>query len=77
MLLSDINRFFATHKRACLADLAGHFDAEPDALLPMLDVLAAKGRIARVTSGSNCGGCTKCDPNRLVIYEWKGQAGRP
>ncbi len=71
MLLSDINRFFATNKRACLADLVNHFGAEPEALVAMLDVLAAKGRIARLTSGSNCGGCTKCDPNRLVIYEWQ------
>ncbi len=70
MLLSDINRFFAANKRACLADLASHFGAEPDAIMAMLDVLAAKGRITRLTSGSNCDGCTKCDPNRLVIYEW-------
>lgn len=70
MLLSEINRFFVANKRACLADLANHFGAEPDAIMAMLDVLAAKGRITRLTSSTNCGGCTKCDPNRLVIYEW-------
>ncbi len=70
MLLSDINRFFATYKRACLADLANHFDAEPDTIMAMLDVLATKGRIVRLASGLKCGGCTKCDPNRLVIYDW-------
>jgi len=31
MLLSDLNKYFATNKRACLADLANHFDADPDA----------------------------------------------
>ena len=71
MLLSDINRYFAANKRACLADLVAHFNAEPDAVMAMLDVLAAKGRISRLNSGVNCGGCTQCDPNRLVIYEWQ------
>jgi len=69
-MLSDINSYFATHKRACLADLANHFNAEPEAIKPMLALLSAKGRIARVTGSSNCGSCTKCDPDRLVIYEW-------
>ncbi len=72
MVLSEINSYFMDHKRACLADLVNHFHAEPDAIMGMLDMLAAKGRISRVTSGNNCGGCTKCDPNRLVIYEWSG-----
>ncbi len=71
MVLSDISRFFAVNKRACLADLVNHFGAEPDAIMGMLDVLAAKGRIVRLTSGMNCGGCTRCDPNQLVIYEWR------
>ena len=72
MLLSDLNKYFATNKRACLADLANHFDADPDALKPMLDLLTAKKRIAPVIGNSKCGGCTKCDPDRLVIYEWSG-----
>ena len=71
MLLSQISQYFATNKRACLADLVKHFGAEPDAIMAMLDVLATKGRIARLTSGMNCGGCTICDPNQLIIYEWR------
>jgi hypothetical protein len=70
MLLSDINRYFATHQRACLSDLINHFDVDAEAIKPMLAMLAAKGRIAPITTSNNCGGCTKCDPNGLVIYEW-------
>ncbi len=69
MLLSQVNRYFATHKRACLADLVNHFDAQPDAVTGMLDIQSAKGRITRLLT-SNCGGCVKCDPDRLVIYQW-------
>ena len=72
MLLSDINRYFATHKRACLADLATHFNADAQAIKPMLAILANKGRITPVTGNTNCGSCSRCDPDRLVIYEWCG-----
>ena len=70
MLLSDLNKYFATNKRACLADLANHFDADPDALKAMLDLLTAKKRITPVIDNTKCGGCVRCDPDRLVIYEW-------
>ena len=70
MLLSDINQYFASHKRACLSDLINHFDVDAEAIKPMLSMLAAKGRISRIATSNNCGGCTKCDPNALVIYEW-------
>ncbi len=73
MLLSDVNRFFASHKRACLSDLVNHFHVDPQALKPMLAMLSAKGRIAQIKTDSNCGGCTKCDPNALIIYEWVGR----
>ncbi|HHI81660.1 MAG TPA: sugar metabolism transcriptional regulator [Rhizobiales bacterium] len=73
MLLSDINNYFAIHKRACLADLATHFKADPDAITGMLDVLAARGRITRIASSGNCQGCTRCDPSSLIIYEWNGR----
>ncbi|HHK73944.1 MAG TPA: sugar metabolism transcriptional regulator [Rhizobiales bacterium] len=69
MLLSQLNGYFARHKRACLADLAAHFDVPPQALRGMLDLLIAKGRISRVQTGLNCAGCSKCDPQQLEIYE--------
>jgi len=71
MFLSQLNRYFAQHKRVCLADLAVHFDAQPQALRGMLDMLIAKGRIGRVQTPMNCDGCIKCDPERLEIYEWR------
>lgn len=70
MILSDVNSYFSTHKRACLSDLANHFNSDAEAIKPMLDLLSAKGRIARITTNTDCGGCTKCDPNSLVIYQW-------
>jgi len=69
MLLSELNQYFTNHKRACLADLANHFQSDGAAIAPMLEMLARKGRIRKLESSSNCGGCTQCDPDRLVIYE--------
>ncbi len=69
MLLSQLSAYFARHKRVCLADLAAHFDVQPEALQGMLELLVAKGRIKRVETPFNCGGCSKCDPHQLEIYE--------
>ncbi len=71
MLLSQLNAYFAEHKRACMADLAAHFDAQPEALRGMLDLLIAKGRIKRIRAQINCGACSKCDPQQLEIYQWR------
>ncbi|PLX35557.1 MAG: sugar metabolism transcriptional regulator [Hyphomicrobiales bacterium] len=73
MLLSELNAYFASHKRACMSDLVNRFNASPEALRGMLDMLMAKHRIARTAAETNCSGCTKCDPGRLEIYEWRGQ----
>lgn len=75
MLLSDINAYFVEHRRVCMADLVNKFNASPEALRGMLDMLMSKRRIARIAAETDCSGCTKCDPERLEIYEWLG-AGR-
>ena len=72
MLLSELNGYFARHKRVCMADLVNHFNSQPEALRGMLDMLVAKKRIKRVAVQMDCGACSKCDPKLLEIYEWAG-----
>ncbi len=72
MLLSELNGYFARHKRVCMADLVSHFNASPEAMRGMLDMLIAKKRIKRVRVQIDCGACSRCEPEQLEIYEWTG-----
>ena len=72
-MLKDIQDYLKTHEAACLSDLAIHLDADPQAIQPMLEMLAARGRIRRVDAGpKSCGGCTRCLPQSLTLWEWAG-----
>jgi DNA-binding IclR family transcriptional regulator len=71
MILSQLNQYLAAHRRAALADLSQHFATAPEALRGMLGVLERKGRVRKLPAGSTCGGgCTRCDPSAVEIYEW-------
>lgn len=72
MMLSDLNRYFSQNKRVCMSDLVNKFNASPEALRGMIDMLVAKKRIVRLAAKSDCSGCTQCDPDRLEVYEWSG-----
>lgn len=73
MLLAELNTYFAENRRVCMSDLVNRFNASPQALRGMLDMLMSKKRIARIEVKTDCGGCSKCDPNSLEIYEWQGR----
>ena len=73
MILSEVRDYLRTHHRAALSDLALRFGTDPAALRGMLDKWIAKGRVEKLPSGTACGGgCCKCDPETIEIYEWKG-----
>lgn len=86
MILAELTRYLATHRRVSLPDLAWHFDADPDAVRGMLAVLERKGRVRRLANGTACagsgtvsgsgtgGGCGKCDQAQMESYEWLGRA---
>ena len=73
MILSELRQYLSQHKRAALIDLSHHFDTEPDALRGMLTMLEHKGCITKLPQGTACGGCNKCDPASVEIYEWARQ----
>lgn len=73
MILSQLSDYLRQQRRASVADLALGLDASPDALRAMLGTLERKGRVRRL-QGPNCaGGCCKCDPASLELYEWVTQ----
>jgi len=73
MILSDLTNYLAAHRRAALLDISHRLDSDPQALRMMLALLERKGRVRKLPSGTRCGGgCTKCDPAAVEIYEWTG-----
>jgi len=71
MILSEPRTYLVEHQRAALIDLAHRFDTDSDALRGMLTTLEHKGRVRKLPAGSACGGgCSKCGPASLEIYEW-------
>jgi hypothetical protein len=76
MILSQVSDYLKTHRRAALHDMALGLDASPDALREMLAILERKGRVRKLPAGSSCGGgCNKCSPSSVEIYEWAMTAG--
>lgn len=81
MIISRLSAYLQQHHRASLHDMALALDTDAEALRSMLTVLERKGRVSRLPSGTSCsGGCGKCQPHTVEIYEWTGgptQTGQP
>ncbi len=76
MILSDIRHYLEQRGQATLADIALHFDADPDAIRGMLEVWMRKGRIHRRMATASCGSsCSQCDPAATEIYSWRSAEG--
>lgn len=75
MIISRLSAYLQQHQRASLQDMALGLDTDAEALRNMLSVLERKGRVSRLPSGTSCsGGCGKCQPHTVEIYEWTGSA---
>ncbi len=71
MILSDIRKYLAEHKRVALTDMVYRFDTDADALRGMLAILERKGKIRKLPSGTACdSGCNKCDIGTVELFEW-------
>jgi hypothetical protein len=70
MILADLKRYLSERPAASLADIAIHFDIQPDAARGMLELLIARGRVERMDA-SRCGGCTLCAPGATELYRWR------
>ncbi|MBK1716268.1 FeoC-like transcriptional regulator [Thiocystis violacea] len=71
MIVSELSAYLRDHRRAALLDLSNRFDSDPEALRGMLGTLERKGKVRRLPANTPCGGgCCKCDPATIEIYEW-------
>lgn len=73
MILADLRDYLRMQGRAAVYDLALYFDADAEAIRGMLAEWERRGRVRRLPDGTACeGGCNKCDPAAVEIYEWCG-----
>ena len=71
MILSDIRDYLQQRGQATLADIALHFDTDPDAVRGMLDIWIRKGKAHRKMATASCGSsCSQCDTAATEIYVW-------
>ncbi len=72
MILSDIKRYLRERRQVTLADLAVHFDSDPDAMRAMLDQWIRKGRVSRTDLRAGCAkGCGSCRcGGAMEMYTW-------
>ena len=76
MILSDVRSYLEQRGQATLADIALHFDADPDAIRGMLEIWMRKGRIHRRMATAACGSrCSQCDPATTEVYVWGNTEG--
>lgn len=76
MILPELRRYLQQRGQASLADIAVHFDIEPDALRGMLAVWMRKGRVSRQLATASCGSsCSKCQTAATEIYAWVDKPG--
>ena len=70
MILSEIKTYLMQRGQSSLAEIASHFNTDPEAIRGMLEVWLRKGRVSRHQASSSCGGCCKCDPAVMELYQW-------
>jgi hypothetical protein len=71
-MLRDIQTYIANNGTVSVTDLSLHFRTNVNTLKPMLNKLDRKGRIRQLPNPTKCEGCTCCDLDDLVCYEWVG-----
>ena len=71
MIVSRVSDYLHQHRRVSLLDLSLGLDTDAQALRAMLAVLERKGRVRRLPAGTSCGGgCTRCKPESIELFEW-------
>jgi len=72
MTPSELRHYLQQKKQATLADLALHFDSDPQAVRAAMETWLRKGQ-ASEEQGAGCAkGCCKCDPAAITLYRWNG-----
>jgi hypothetical protein len=71
MNLMVLKEYLKTVKITSMAQIAQHFNADPQYLRNMLHHWVGKGKLRRCSKKEACGTtCFQCDETKVEIYEW-------
>lgn len=71
MILSAIRDYLRDRGQASLAEIALHFDTDPEAVRGMLDIWIRRGKVHRGLVSDACGSrCLQCDSTVFELYIW-------
>lgn len=75
MILAELRDYLQQRGEATLADMALHFDTDPDAVRGMLEIWMRKGKVSKQMATASCGSsCSQCDPASTEVYVWGNAA---
>ncbi len=77
-MLTEVLELLEKHGRLSLREISGHFQMEPAAMEPVLDVLLRKKRIravsAECSTAGSCKGCSCSSREDMLSFEIVVQA---
>jgi hypothetical protein len=68
-MIGEIKKQLREHGALTLRQLARHFEMAPEAIEPMLALLARKGQLRTKTLCDGCSGCACADAADRTLYE--------
>ena len=70
-MVREIKQLLKEHGKLTLTELSAHFSMEPEALEPLLQVLADKGKVTHteVDCDTHCPGCALSCRGDKMLYE--------
>ena len=71
-MLTALRDYLAGRGQASLAEIALHFDLDPELARQILEVWMRKGKVERRQATAACGTqCSQCDPAAVELYRWR------
>ncbi|CAK7045816.1 FeoC-like transcriptional regulator [Saezia sanguinis] len=71
MTPSELRDYLKQHHQASLADLAIHFNSDPQAVKAAMHTWIRKGMASETSASSGCAkGCCECKPENITVYRW-------
>ncbi len=73
-MIREITALLEEHRRLTLGEIAAALGSQWEAVKPLMDLLARKGRVRLIScSRGSCSGCSCASREKTLIYELTSQ----